>query len=372
VARIDALDVAVYTFPTPAPESDGTLEWRATTAVVVTAHAAEEAGLGWTYSTGAAAAIVRDHLSAAVAGREVDDVTACWTAMHRACRNLGTRGLVLQAISAVDVALWDLKARLLGVPLTRLLGRVRDRVPVYGSGGFTSLSDDQLAEQVAGWRKAGCTAMKIKIAEAAGTREERDLERVEQLRRLAGPRVALMADANGGYDRGQARRIGARLDDFGVVWFEEPVTSDDVAGLSALRGALRCDIAAGEYAADLADVRLLTDAVDCLQLDATRCGGYTGFLRGAAVAQAHQLTVSAHCAPALHLPVAAAISNLRHVEWFADHVCLEALLLSGVPAVRDGAMPARSDTAGHGYRLADSAADYLASAPAPHSARAVS
>jgi L-alanine-DL-glutamate epimerase-like enolase superfamily enzyme len=351
--RIDGLNVAVHSFPTPAPESDGTLDWDATTAVVVTAHAGGTTGLGWTYSTGAAALIVTDHLESAIAGRSPDDITGCWVAMHRACRNLGTRGVVLQAISAVDVALWDLKARLLDVPLARLLGRCRDAVPVYGSGGFTSMDDDELAAQVEGWRRAGCRAMKIKIGEAWGSCEERDLERVAELRRLACPSVALMVDANGGYQRGQARRIGTRLDELGVVWFEEPVSSDDVAGLTALRTELRCDIAAGEYIADVADARLLIDAVDCLQLDATRCGGYTGFLRAAALADAHQLNVSAHCAPALHLPVAAAVPNLADVEWFADHARLEPMLLDGVPDVRNGAMPVRVDGVGHGYRLAD-------------------
>jgi L-alanine-DL-glutamate epimerase-like enolase superfamily enzyme len=356
--RIDGLDAAVYRFPTPAPESDGTLSWESTTAVTVTAHAGGIAGLGWTYSTAAAAELVREHLGSAVAGQDVDDVGACWTAMRRACRNIGTRGVVMQAISAVDVALWDLKARLLGVPLHRLLGRLRRRVPVYGSGGFTSMSDDELGEQVEGWRKAGCSAVKIKIAEDWGNCVERDLERVALLRTLAGPSVELMVDANGGYQRGLACRVGARLDELGVVWFEEPVSSDDLAGLTALRTELRCDIAAGEYLADLTDVAALANAVDCLQLDVTRCGGYTGFLSAAAVAQARQLQVSAHCAPALHLPVAAAIPNLRHVEWFADHVRLEPELVDGVPEVSDGAMALR-DAPGHGYALADSAAAHL-------------
>jgi L-alanine-DL-glutamate epimerase-like enolase superfamily enzyme len=351
VRGIDGVDAAVYSFSTPEPESDGTLDWNGTTAVVVTVHAGGKHGLGWTYSTGGAAAIVRDHLAHAVANRDADDITGCWTAMHRACRNLGTRGVVMQAISAVDVALWDVKAKLLGVPLTRLLGRCRDRVPMYGSGGFTSMTDDQLAEQVERWQAAGCTAMKIKIGEAWGGCEERDLDRVALLGKLAGPDAQLMVDANGAYRPGQARRVGARLDELGVVWFEEPVSSDDLAGLSTLRSALRCDIAAGEYIAELTDARLVVDAVDCLQLDATRCGGYTGFLRAAAIAQAAQRDVSAHCAPALHLPVAAAIPHLRHVEWFADHARLEPKLLDGVPDVASGSMPVVTDRHGHGYRL---------------------
>jgi L-alanine-DL-glutamate epimerase-like enolase superfamily enzyme len=361
-ARIDAIEAAVYRFPTAAPESDATLTWDATTAVVATVSGGGHTGLGWTYSTGAAAAVVRDHLAGEIVGAQVADVAGCWQGMHRACRNIGTRGVVLQAISAVDVALWDLKARLLGVPLTTLFGTVRDRVPLYGSGGFTSLTDDQLAEQVDGWHRAGCRDMKIKIGEAWGSCVERDLERVRWLRELAGNDVAIMVDANGGYSVGQAGRVGARLDELGVVWFEEPVSSDDIAGLTALRRQLRCDVAAGEYVADLADARLLLGAVDCLQLDVTRCGGYTGFMRAAALAQANHLDVSAHCAPAVTLPVAAAVPNLRHVEWFADHVRLEPELVDGIPEVRDGAMQL-GRAPGHGYQLAATAADFLTRAP---------
>jgi L-alanine-DL-glutamate epimerase-like enolase superfamily enzyme len=359
--RPDGVEADVYRFPTPEPEADGTLTWDSTTAVVVSVHADGVTGLGWTYSTGAAAAIVHDHLAQALANCDVDDIAACWELMHRACRNLGTRGVVMQAISAVDVALWDLKARRLGLPLHRLLGRARDQVPdhvpVYGSGGFTTFTDDQLAEQVDGWRAAGCRAMKIKIGESWGSCVDRDLERVEQLGRLAGPDVALMVDANGGYQVAQARRVGQRLDELGVVWFEEPVSSDDLAGLATLRNALRCDVAAGEYLAEPSDAVAMVACVDCLQLDATRCGGYTGFLRGAALAAARQRQVSAHCAPALHAPVAAAIPNLRHVEWFADHARLEPLLLDGVPQVRGGAMRL-PEAPGHGYRVAATAADY--------------
>ncbi|HTM85479.1 MAG TPA: enolase C-terminal domain-like protein, partial [Mycobacterium sp.] len=253
--RITGVTTAVYTFPTPESEADGTLEWEATTAVTVTLTAGGHTGLGWTYSSPAAAAVIHDELAGAVRGCDAFDIAAGWSAMHRACRNLGTRGLVMQAISAVDIAWWDLKARLLDVPLTVLLGRCHTEVPIYGSGGFTTLSDSQLAEQIEGWQTAGCAAMKIKIGESWGAHIDRDLARVELLRTLAGAATDLMVDANGGYRIGAAHRVGDSLDDLGVTWFEEPVSSDDTVGLAALRAALRCDIAAGEYAADLYDMR---------------------------------------------------------------------------------------------------------------------
>lgn len=357
-APISRVATAVYQYPTPHPEADGTLTWEATTAVAVTLEANGRSGLGFTYSSASAADIIRHDLAGLVHGRDAYDVAAGWEAMHQAGRNLGTRGLYMQALSAIDIAWWDLKARLLDLPLTALLGQCRDSVPIYGSGGFTTLTDQQLAEQVQWWHSVGCTSMKIKIGEAWGSCIDRDLARVEQLRELAVPRVELMVDANGAYSIGQARRVGSALDELGVTWFEEPVSSDDLVGLGALRAALQCDITAGEYAADLYDMRRLLPVVDCLQLDVTRCGGYTGWLRGAALAQAQNLQVSAHCAPALHTPVAAAVPNLRHVEWFADHARLEANLFAGTPDVAEGALHPDTHAAGHGLSVNPTAEDH--------------
>ncbi|HET7801933.1 MAG TPA: enolase C-terminal domain-like protein [Humibacillus xanthopallidus] len=350
-APITAVSTAVYRFPTPAPEADGTLEWKATTAVCVTLSAEGCTGLGWTYSSRGAAAVIDDELAPHVVGASALDTAAGWSAMRRAARNLGTRGLVMQAISAVDVAWWDLKARVLGVALGDLMGRCRTAVPVYGSGGFTTLTDAQLAEQVGSWMEAGCTAAKIKIAEARGTRTDRDLHRTRRLRELCDPDTQLMVDANGGYTVGQARRVGAVLDELDVVWFEEPVSSDDTSGLASVRRALTCDVAAGEYAATVDDVTALLPVVDCLQLDATRCGGYTGFLRGAALAESAHLDVSAHCAPSLHAVVAAAVPHLRHVEWFVDHARLEPQLLVDVPEVHGGALHPSAEGLGHGMTV---------------------
>ena len=154
--RIEHLEVDVYTVDTPEPEADGTLSWEATTAVVVHAHARDRIGLGWTYSSAAAAAVITDLFDPVVIGRDAFDVTGAWEAMHRCARNVGTRGLVMQALSAVDIALWDLKAKLRDEPLSLMLGQTRASVPIYGSGGFTNLDDAQLAEQVAFWRSIGC------------------------------------------------------------------------------------------------------------------------------------------------------------------------------------------------------------------------
>lgn len=349
---IDAIDVRTYVFPTPQPEADGTLQWSATTAVTVQATAGGVTGLGWSYTDAATAYLITGTLADVATGRDAFDLPGSWEAMVRACRNLGRPGLVSHAVAAVDIALWDLKARLLEVPLSKLFGRCRDTVPVYGSGGFTTLDDDDLTEQVEGWLAAGCNAVKIKVGESWGSQPQRDLRRTQHVRSLVGDRAAVMVDANGGYSVGQACRMATAYDDLGVVWIEEPVSSDHLDGLATVRAHCRADVAAGEYGDSVFYFRAMcaADAVDCVQLDVTRCAGYTEWLRCAAVAASHGLQVSAHCAPALHAPVAAAVPNLRHVEWFVDHVRLEPLLLQGVPSVIGGEM-VLTDAVGHGMTL---------------------
>jgi L-alanine-DL-glutamate epimerase-like enolase superfamily enzyme len=282
--------------------------------------------------------------------------------MTRALRNAGRPGLGMMAVSAVDAALWDLKARLLGLPLDQLLGRARPAVEVYGSGGFVSLTDSELDDQLRRWTaELGVRAVKIKVGEDWGRRTDRDLARAAHARSTIGDDVALFVDANGGYAPGQARRTGRAYDDLGVTWFEEPVSSEDVAVLRLLRQVLQCDVAAGEYVDGVRGALALCGAVDCLQLDATRCGGPTGFLRAAAVAEAHGLEVSGHCAPSMHLHAGLACPNLRHVELFSDHERLEHLVFDGVAPTVDGVQ--RSTGApGNGLWLSARAEDYAVSA----------
>jgi L-alanine-DL-glutamate epimerase-like enolase superfamily enzyme len=351
---VTALDAAVYVIPTDAPEADGTLAWDKTTMVVVTAKAGNERGLGWSYTAAAAATLVGELLADVVTGRDAFDVAGTAEAMARQVRNVGRPGVAAMAISAVDIALWDLKARLLGVALSGLLGRARDTVPVYGSGGFTSYSDDQTREQLSGWvEKQRIPRVKIKIGESWGSEERRDLARVRLAREVIGPDAELYVDANGGYTTGQAVRVAAALDDYGVTWFEEPVSSRDPAGLAAIRRQVRPDVAAGEYSWSLADSAALiaAGAVDCLQLDVTRCGGITEFGRGAALAAANQLQVSGHCAPNLHAHVAAAVPNLRHLEYFHDHQRIEQLLFDGALDPDGGALRPDPGRPGHGMTL---------------------
>ncbi len=329
---VQGLETAVYVVPTDAPEADGTLSWDKTTVVLVTARAGGEQGLGWSYAAGAAASVVTELLAPVVTGRSAFDVPGSNEAMVRALRNVGRPGIGATAVSAADIALWDLKGKLLGRAVADLAGRARAEVPVYGSGGFTSYADKQTREQLSGWvEQDRIPRVKIKIGESWGSNERRDLARVALAREVIGPDVDLYVDANGGYSAGQAVRMARRMDEFGVTWFEEPVSSQDLTGLATVRRQVLPDVAAGEYSWSPADSQRLLDAgaVDCLQLDVTRCGGITGFLAGAAQAAAHNVQVSGHCAPNLHAQVGAAVPNLRHVEYFHDHQRIERMFFDG-------------------------------------------
>ena len=353
-ATIRDVQATAYRVPTDQPEADGTLAWDSTTIVVVTVAAGSTVGTGWTYGPAACAAVVSELLGPVVTGRPVLDVGGCWQTMVDTVRNAGRAGVAGYAISAVDVALWDLKARLLDLPLHRLLGAVRGEVPLYGSGGFTTYDPHALAAQLTGWVEGqGFARVKIKIGESWGTRASRDLDRVRQAREVVGDDVELYVDANGAYTPKQAIRLADSLTEHGVSWFEEPVSSDDLAGLSQVCGHIQPDVAAGEYGSDLTYFRRMcaAGAVDCLQADATRCGGITEWLRVAAVAAAHHLQISGHCAPHVHLHAAAATPNLRHLEWFHDHVRIEHLLFDGGLQPAGGALRPRDSVHGHGLTL---------------------
>ncbi|HEV2450434.1 MAG TPA: enolase C-terminal domain-like protein [Streptosporangiaceae bacterium] len=354
--QISDLSAEVYVIPTDAPEADGTLAWDRTTLVLARAGAGGAEGIGWSYAAAAAAPVVTQVLAGAVLGRSASDIPGAAEAMARAVRNIGRPGVAATAISAVDAALWDLKARLLGLSVTGLLGQTRPGVPVYGSGGFTSYDEQQTRDQLTGWvREDRISRVKIKVGESWGCDERRDLARVALAREVIGPETELYVDANGAYGTGQAVRVGRDMAGHGVTWFEEPVSSQDLAGLALVRREVTMDVAAGEYSWSLADSARLIDAgaVDCLQLDVTRCGGITGFLHGAALAAANHLQVSGHCAPSLHAHVGSAVANLRHIEYFHDHRRIEDLLFDGLPRLEGGELIPDPAAPGLGIQLRD-------------------
>ncbi|HVS50837.1 MAG TPA: enolase C-terminal domain-like protein [Opitutaceae bacterium] len=353
---VEEVRVGAFKIPTDAPESDGTLAWDATTLVVVEIAAGGERGLGYTYADAAVASLIADRLEPLLRGRNAIDIEARWAEMFSHLRNLGRQGLTAMAVSAVDVALWDLKAKHLGIPLVALFGQVRDALPIYGSGGFTSYSDAQLQRQFRDWAGRGVTRFKMKV----GREPARDRHRVRVARAAIGDGAELFVDANSAYSRNQALECARMFaDEADVRWLEEPLAPEDLAGLHFLRTRVppRVEIAEGEYGADLDYFRRLleADATDVVMPDATRCGGFTGFRKIAVLCEAWRRPVSSHCAPSLHLPVGCAVAGVRHAEYFHDHARIERELFDGAPAPDGGMLRPDLSRTGHGltFKWAD-------------------
>ncbi len=321
--------VAVYTVPTDAPEADGTFSWTSTTMILVILGAADEVGLGYTYADAATGMLVSSLLEKVVHGKDIFDHRAILQAMYHQVRNSGETGVTSMAISAIDNALWDLRARLLETPLVNLLGSVRPGIAVYGSGGFTSYSDSQLQSQLGGWAEQGFGRVKMKV----GSNPKDDMRRVAVARQAIGEATELFVDANGAYTITQALALSHGFAENNVHWFEEPVSSDDLPGLCEMRSRapIGMDIAAGEYGyTGWYFARMLqAQAVTVLQADATRCGGISGFLNAAALCWAANVPLSSHCGPSMHLHVCCAVPRAIHMEFFHDHARIERMFFEG-------------------------------------------
>jgi L-alanine-DL-glutamate epimerase-like enolase superfamily enzyme len=333
------LEIGAYEIPTDAPEADGTLSWDSTVIVVVQAHAGDEVGVGYTYADPSTAKLAESKLASVVEGVDAMAPQAAWRKMVGAIRNLGRPGISSMAIAAIDTALWDLKARLLELPLCALLGSGHECVPVYGSGGFTAYDDSQLRSQLGGWAEQGIPRVKMKV----GSDPDDDPRRVRVAREAIGPDTQLFVDANGAYSRKQALELAERFRAEGdVSWYEEPVSSNDLAGLRLLRDRVPAgmEVAAGEYgySAGYFKRMLEAEAVDVLQADVTRCAGITGLMQAGALCEAFEVPLSLHCGPSIHLHPGLALDRLVHLEYFHDHVRIEGMLFEGAARPRDGAL----------------------------------
>jgi L-alanine-DL-glutamate epimerase-like enolase superfamily enzyme len=324
---VERIEVSAYTVPIDSPESDGTLQWDSTTLVLVEAIGGGKRGLGYTYGDVSVGKFIESKLAETVRGEDAMSPPAAWSAMQGAIRNAGRPGVGAMAVSAVDIALWDLKAKLLEVPLADALPRFHDAVPIYGSGGFTSYSLDRLREQLGGWVSEGIPRVKMKV----GREPEKDPERVGAVRETIGEGTELLVDANGAYTRKQALYWAERFAEEGITYLEEPVSSEDREGLRLLRdrGPGGLAIVAGEYEWTLPQLADLAGCVDILQADVTRCAGITNLLRVDGICKGRQIPFSAHCAPSVSAHACCAVETLAHLEYFHDHVRVEGMLFDG-------------------------------------------
>lgn len=350
---IESLHVSAYKIPTDEPEeSDGTLRWTSTTMVLVEVHAAGEVGIGYTYGDAAVASLVGGMLKETLLKQDAFQIAARYADMVAKIRNNGREGVTAMAISAIDIALWDLKGKLLHVPVSVLLGAARQSVPIYGSGGFTSYSEKKLAEQLGCWaHDMHIPRVKMKV----GRDPQSDPRRVATARKAIGSDAELFVDANGAYTKKQALELAGAFADSGVTWYEEPVYHNDLEGNRFVRDHAPpiMEVSNGEYgyAPYNFEQIIAAGAADVLQADVTRCGGYSGFLAVDALCEAHDIPLSSHCAPYVTLPAAAAAKMLRHVEYFHDHVRIEQELFDGTRDPVDGELKPDTERPGIGLEF---------------------
>ena len=352
--KIERLEVSIYRIPTDRPEADGTFHWDSTTMVLVEAVADSGArGIGFSYTAAAAGKLIEDMLAKVVIGCPVEHIGTAWQSMIRAVRNVGLPGVSATAISAVDTALWDLRARAEGLALFHLLGAYRESIPIYGSGGFTTYSETELIEQLAGWVGQGISKVKMKVGKDWGTKQDEDLIRVRAVRKEIGTDAELFVDANGAYSAKQAIEMARLFAEQGVTYFEEPVAFDHIDQLAFIRQHSPIAIASGEFgyhAYDFRDV-LEARAVDILQADATRCLGITGCLQAAALAHSYGVAFSTHTAHSIHAHIGCAVPQISHVEYFHDHVRIEEALFEGVLHPKEGHLRPDPNRPGLGVEL---------------------
>ncbi|HLI94727.1 MAG TPA: enolase C-terminal domain-like protein [Candidatus Baltobacteraceae bacterium] len=335
---IESLEASAYKVPTEEPEeSDGTLKWSSTTMVLVELHGGGHTGIGYTYGDAGIAALINGMLKEVLQKRDALQTAARYADMIAKIRNNGREGITAMAISAVDVALWDLKGKLFGMPVSALLGARCERVPVYGSGGFTSYGERRLTEQLACWvHEMRIPRVKMKVGRDA----QADPRRVASARKAIGSQAELFVDANGAYTKKQALELAHSFAGQRVTWYEEPVYHNDLEGNRFVRDHAPpiMEISNGEYgyAPYQFEQIIAGGAADVLQADVTRCGGYSGFLAVDSLCEARNLPLSSHCAPYVTVPIAAAAKMLRHIEYFHDHVRIEKLFFDGTADPQDG------------------------------------
>lgn len=293
---------------------------------------------GFTRGQARAVRAMLEEFSPIVVGREASELAAVWRELRRACRLMDRGGPGVAAISAIDMALWDLKAKSLGEPLHALLGTVRHRLPVYASDGcWLSPDPDEVASQAQAFVRDGFTAVKVRVGRQ---NPADDLAVVQAVRDLVGDDVGVLVDANQGWSRSTARRCGRALIEMGVDWLEEPVPVEDVDGLALIQQDLPVRVVSGESVHYPHDVLRLVQAgaVSMVMPDLQRIGGVTGWIQAAAIAEAAGVDITSHLFPEVsaHLLAASAGAGpLEHVSWMDPFVEQPITVVDGMASLPD-------------------------------------
>jgi L-alanine-DL-glutamate epimerase-like enolase superfamily enzyme len=300
-------------------------------------------GIGVTYHEvgGEATKVLIDrNFSPRLLGRDPLQTEVIYADLVGYLRGIGRKGMMLCALSAIDIALWDLKGKIVDLPLYRLLGGAKTEVPVYASGGWTSYDDDELVEEITGMVKRGYTQVKFKVGVEGGTNLRRDVRRVASVRDAIGPDIGIMLDANNCWDAATGVQFANRVRDFDILWLEEPVPADDLPGLARFKRGTDVPLATGEHEYTKFGVRdlLREEAADIVQIDGARGGGYTEMLKIAALTQAWNVKFAPHAMENIHAHLVSAVPNALVLERLLMFEDITAKLFKDVPTPIDGMM----------------------------------
>lgn len=310
-------------------------------------------GLGFGSAVPAIRSVIEANLKDLLIGEDPFEIEKHWEAMFWRVRGYGRKGIAFCAISSLDIALWDLKAKALGLPLYRLLGPYRESVPVYGSGGWTNFSEKELIEEQTSYVERGMRSIKMKVGKDFGKSEREDLRRLAAVRKAVGDDVEILIDANNGYYAKQAIAMAREFEQYRVGWFEEPVLADDIDGLAAVARATPIPIATGEHEYTKFGFKDLISrgGADVVQPDLGRVGGITEWLKVAHLAHAFNLPVAPHAYALVALQVACATPNLRIVEYLGTEEQGYRAFFTDFPEPKDGMWAPYPDRPGLGVEL---------------------
>ncbi len=310
-------------------------------------------GLGTSAGSTAVQAVVEDSLKGVLIGEDPFNIEKLWDLMFWTVRGVGRKGIAFCAISALDIALWDLKAKALDLPLYRLLGPYTDTVPVYGSGGWTNFSESELVAEQVGYVERGFPRVKMKVGKDFGMSEDEDVKRLAAVRKAVGDDVEIYVDANNGYYAKQAIRMSQIFEQFDVKWFEEPVLADDIEGLAMVSQSTTIPVATGEHEYTKFGFKdlIARGGADIVQPDIGRVGGVTEWMKVAHIAHAFNLPVAPHAYQLIHLHVACATPNLKVVEYLGVSDQSDRVWYTEFPEPVNGMWSPYSDRPGLGLEL---------------------
>ncbi len=346
--KITAIDSYVLTVPVPASKQMA-IEFphhRLVVAEITTDEGLQGMGYSLVFGGGGAKSVhayLEERLAPLLIGEDPLAVERLWEKMYRGDRGVRRVGLAGMAVSAIDIALWDLAGKAAGLPLYRLWGAVSDRVACYGSGGWGKYAEKDLVAEAERYASMGCRYYKMKIHDPDPAVNRR---RVETVKKALGPGVRMMVDVNQKLDVMGNVRQAKLLEDFDLVWYEEPVVSDDIDACAEVARLISIPVATGENNYTRYEFRELIEkkAARYLMPDVCRANGFSETLRIGHLAAAHGLQVSPHVAYEISIQVAGALSNAFLVElmdWLPED------LFEEVPQCRDGAIRI-PERAGHG------------------------